>query len=88
MGPLLSPQSSVLVTLEAERLMPARTGAEYLQGLKERQPEVWLGGERIQDVTAHPAFAGAIKEFCRLYDLQLSPDLRDQMTFEVFQISS
>ena len=35
--------------------MPARTGAEYLQGLKERPTEVWLGSERIGDVTTHPA---------------------------------
>src|SRR5687767_3425420 len=33
--------------------MAARTGAEYLAGLRD-QREVWCGGERVKDVTAHP----------------------------------
>ena len=37
--------------------MPPRTGQEYLQGLQQRQREIWLGGERVQDVTTYPAFA-------------------------------
>ncbi|HJS57626.1 MAG TPA: 4-hydroxyphenylacetate 3-hydroxylase N-terminal domain-containing protein [Vicinamibacteria bacterium] len=34
--------------------MPARTGREYLQGLRDQEREVWLGGERVKDVTMHP----------------------------------
>ena len=34
--------------------MPARTGQEYISGLKERPREVWLDGERVKDVTTHP----------------------------------
>ena len=34
--------------------MPARTGKQYLAGLREQEREVWLGGERVEDVTTHP----------------------------------
>ena len=34
--------------------MPARTGKQYLAGLREQEREVWLGGERVRDVTTHP----------------------------------
>ena len=34
--------------------MPARTGRQYLNGLREQEREVWLGGERVKDVTTHP----------------------------------
>lgn len=61
--------------------MPARTGAEYLQGLKERRTEVWLGNERIQDVTAHPALRRCARSVAHLYDMQHDPALRDEMTY-------
>ena len=38
--------------------MPARTGQGYIRGLQERPSEVWIGGERVADVTTHPALAG------------------------------
>jgi 4-hydroxyphenylacetate 3-monooxygenase len=61
--------------------MPARTGAEYLQGLKERSPEVWLGNERIRDVTSHPALRRCARSVAHLYDMQHDPTLRDEMTY-------
>ena len=33
--------------LEGDRAMPVRTGAEYIAGLRENQPEVYLNGERV-----------------------------------------
>lgn len=50
--------------------MGARTGAEYLQHIKAQTPEVWIGRDRVEDVTAHPATRGAAHEIARLYDLQ------------------
>ena len=41
--------------------MPARTGQQYIDGLKERPKEVWIRGEKVKDVTAHPAFAGGVR---------------------------
>ena len=61
--------------------MPARTGAEYIAGLKENQPEVYLHGERVQDVTTHPALRRGIETLARLYDLQHDPQLRPEMTY-------
>lgn len=49
--------------------MPARTGAQFLAGLKDDR-EVWVDGERVRDVASHPAFAGAARFMAELYDLQ------------------
>lgn len=61
--------------------MPARTGQEYLQGLKERPPEVWVGGQRVNDVTSHPGFANGARSVAALYDMQNDPTLLDEMTY-------
>ena len=61
--------------------MPARTGAEYIAGLKENQPEVYLHGERVKDVTTHPALRRGIETLARLYDLQHDPQLQAEMTY-------
>jgi 4-hydroxyphenylacetate 3-monooxygenase len=61
--------------------MPAVTGADYLYRLKHTQGEVWLEGERVQDVTAHPATRNGAQSVARLYDLQHEPELRETMTY-------
>jgi 4-hydroxyphenylacetate 3-monooxygenase len=61
--------------------MPARTGAEYLTGLRKARPEIWIGGERVDDVTAHPAFRNGARSLARLYDMQYEPRFRDEMTY-------
>ena len=50
--------------------MSEGTGAEYLQGLRERQTEVWLGNELVRDVTAHPALRRCARSVAHLYDMQ------------------
>ncbi len=59
----------------------ALTGARFIESLRDDR-EVWLDGERVKDVTKHPAFTGAIHEIARIYDLQHDPAFRDRMTFE------
>jgi 4-hydroxyphenylacetate 3-monooxygenase oxygenase component len=49
--------------------VPARTGKEFLEGLRDDR-EIWLDGERVADVTAHPRLAGAAETMAALYDLQ------------------
>ena len=61
--------------------MPARTGKQYLTGLKEQEREVWLGGERVRDVTTHKGLAGGARAVAHLYDMQHDPALREVMTF-------
>ena len=43
--------------------------------------EVWLDGQRVHDVTSHPAIKGMVQELARVYDLQNSGQYRDEMTF-------
>lgn len=43
------------------------TGAEYLESLRDGR-EVWIYGERVKDVTTHPAFRNAARSIARLYD--------------------
>ena len=61
--------------------MPARTGAEDIAGLRENQPEVYLNGERVKDVTTHPALSNGVQTLARLYDMQHDPEIADQMTY-------
>ena len=61
--------------------MPARTGAQYLAGLRARKTEVWLRGERVTDVTTHPGLAGGARAIASLYDLQSDPAHSSTMTF-------
>jgi 4-hydroxyphenylacetate 3-monooxygenase len=61
--------------------MPARTGREYIKGLQEQEREIWLGGERVADVTTHPGLASGVRAIAGLYDMQHDPKLRDEMTY-------
>ena len=61
--------------------MPVRTGQEYITGLKDRPREVWLNGERVKDVTTHPALRNGVRSVAALYDMQHDPSLREEMTF-------
>ncbi|MFJ5834073.1 4-hydroxyphenylacetate 3-hydroxylase family protein [Streptomyces sp. NPDC093089] len=49
-----------------------RSGQEYLEGLRDGRA-VWLDGERVGDVTAHPAFRTTAASFAGLYDLADDP---------------
>jgi 4-hydroxyphenylacetate 3-monooxygenase oxygenase component len=49
--------------------MAARTGEQFLKGLKEPR-EIWLDGERVGDVVEHPALSGAAHALAAVYDLQ------------------
>ncbi|GEN47065.1 4-hydroxyphenylacetate 3-monooxygenase, oxygenase component [Alkalibacillus haloalkaliphilus] len=50
--------------------MPAKTGAEYIERLKRANNNVYIGGERVDDVTEHPAFKNVIQSMAKLYDMQ------------------
>jgi 4-hydroxyphenylacetate 3-monooxygenase len=43
------------------------TGAQYLESLRDGR-EVYIYGERVKDVTTHPAFRNAARSIARLYD--------------------
>jgi 4-hydroxyphenylacetate 3-monooxygenase len=48
----------------------ARTGAQYLDGLRADGREIWLGGERIDDVVSHPKLGAAARSMAALFDFQ------------------
>ena len=57
------------------------TGAEFLESLKDGR-EVWLYGERVKDVTTHPAFANSARSIARLYDALHDPATKGILTRE------
>src|SRR5207237_6141827 len=57
-----------------------RRGDEYVRGLRDGRT-VLLSGERVADVTAHPAFAAGIRTVAQLYDLAHDPANRELMTY-------
>ncbi|MBU5267337.1 4-hydroxyphenylacetate 3-monooxygenase, oxygenase component [Virgibacillus proomii] len=50
--------------------MPAKTGQQYIDRLKKAKNNVYIHGERVDDVTEHPAFKNVIQSMARLYDMQ------------------
>jgi 4-hydroxyphenylacetate 3-monooxygenase len=55
----------------ADRRRPY-TGAEYMQSLRDGR-EVYIDGERVADVTTHPAFRNSVRSIARLYDALHDP---------------
>ena len=57
------------------------TGREKLERMRDGRV-VYIGAERIDDVTAHPAFRNGARTIAALYDLKADPAKRDLFTFE------
>ena len=55
------------------------TGAEFLESLRDDR-EVYIYGERVADVTTHPAFRNAARTLARLYDALHDPATKDVLT--------
>ncbi len=49
--------------------MAARTGDEYLAGLKDKR-SVWVDGHSVQDVTKHADFRGSLTGMAGYFDWQ------------------
>ena len=50
--------------------MAARTGEQYLAGLRATKRALWLGPDRIDNVADHPSTAGAATSLARVFDVQ------------------
>jgi 4-hydroxyphenylacetate 3-monooxygenase len=50
--------------------MPAKTGQEYISRLKKAKNNIYIHGEKVEDVTEHPALKNVVNSMARLYDLQ------------------
>ena len=57
-----------------------RSGDDYMRGLCDGRT-VLFNGERVVDVTAHPAFAAGVRTVARLYDLAHDPANRELMSY-------
>ncbi len=54
------------------------TGDDYLESLRDGR-SVWIDGEQVEDVTAHPGFRNAARSMATLYDALHEPELSDVM---------
>jgi 4-hydroxyphenylacetate 3-monooxygenase len=52
------------------------TGAQYLESLRDGR-EVYVYGDRVKDVTTHPAFRNTARSIARLYDALHDPETRE-----------
>jgi 4-hydroxyphenylacetate 3-monooxygenase len=60
---------------------PLRTGASFLTELSQRPRAVFVEGERVSEVAAHPAFRNAAHTLAGLFDYAAAPENREAMTF-------
>ena len=54
------------------------TGEEFLQSLRDNR-EVYINGERVEDVTTHPAFCNSARSMANLYDALHDEQLKDKL---------
>src|SRR5437868_7480540 len=59
-----------------------KTGEDHLRSLRDGRA-VYIDGERVADVTTHPAFRNAVRSAAALYDFQARPENLELMTFPV-----
>ena len=50
--------------------MGARTGSQFLDGLRRTKREIWVDGEKINDVTSHPKLRGGAESLAAIFDRQ------------------
>src|SRR3989442_3868765 len=55
------------------------TGEEFLDSLRGGR-EIWIYGERVPDVTTHPAFRNPARMLARLYDALHAPATHTLLT--------
>ncbi|MDR5752627.1 MULTISPECIES: 4-hydroxyphenylacetate 3-hydroxylase N-terminal domain-containing protein [unclassified Caballeronia] len=58
------------------------TGSEFLASLNDGR-EIWLNGERVENVVEHPAFRNSARMIARFYDALHDPKRRDVLTTEM-----
>ncbi|NUR98522.1 MAG: Pyoverdin chromophore biosynthetic protein pvcC, partial [Kribbellaceae bacterium] len=68
-----------MTTAVEQQTMRPMTGAEYLDSIRDDR-EIWIYGERVKDVTEHPAFRNPARMTARLYDALHDPATHDEIT--------
>ena len=57
-----------------------RTGDEYRDSIRDGR-SVWIDGERVTDVTTHPAFRPIVDARARIYDMAHDPATQERMSY-------
>ena len=57
-----------------------KTGLEHLESLRDGRV-VYIGSEKVTDVTSHPAFRNAAHSIAAIYDMKAAPENRDAASF-------
>ena len=58
-----------------------RTAAEYLDSIRDGR-QVWINGEKVDDVPTHPMFKPLVDVRARIYEMQHDAATRGTMTYE------
>lgn len=61
-------------------MMRIETAAQYIESLRALKPRIFYKGERIADVTSHPATAPHVRAAAMTYALAGDPEVRDLAT--------
>src|SRR5881396_3713918 len=79
---LMSTTSDTSSSMESDTVgVRPFTGEEFLESLRDDR-EIWIYGERVKDVTTHPAFRNTARMIARLYDALHDPARRSILTTE------
>ncbi len=57
-----------------------RMGEQYRDSIRDGR-QVWINGERVKDVTAHPMFRPLVDVRARIYDMQHDPRFADALSY-------
>ena len=70
--PPLEEVTILMATAETSQKTPvaARTGEQFLEGLRGDAREIWLNGEKITHPLEHPQLEAAARSMARIFDLQ------------------
>lgn len=58
-----------------------KTGKEYLESIRDGRA-IYVGGERIDDITQHVGFRRGVRTYAALFDMKADPAFRDVMSYE------
>ena len=61
------------------------TGKQFLESIRDGRC-VYLGKEKVNDVTTHPAFRNAANTIAMIYDRKRLPENRDVMVLSLIHI--
>ena len=73
--------ASVTLNSTAKPAAGIRNGKQYLDGLRDDR-DVWIHGEKVEDVTSHPGLSRGAHTLAAFMDRQHDPKYQDTITYE------